>query len=114
MRNTKNDMNEPISLDKKYKYRNGEPARILCVDGNKPDFPVVSQTVDGVLRGHRPQGACQLEGFDLVEVHEPRTLWVNEYRTGFGFSCDCLEDALNSRGAGYIGEPVQFREVLPE
>lgn len=34
-----------ISMDKKYKTRSGLPVRILCLDMNNPDYPVV-----GVIR----------------------------------------------------------------
>jgi hypothetical protein len=61
-----------ISMDKKYKYRNGEPARVLCVDRANSTVPVVALTKDGVITLHTDTGRYLIElesGLDLIEVN---------------------------------------------
>jgi hypothetical protein len=60
-----------ISMDKKYKYRNGEPARVLCVDRANSQMPVVSLTADGAITLHTKAGGYLVEcegDLDLIEV----------------------------------------------
>ena len=67
-----------ISMDKKYKYRNGESARILCVDRQCPSrsgqpayAPVISLSESGSVMSHMADGTS-VGGFgptyDLIEV----------------------------------------------
>lgn len=56
-----------ISMDKKYRYRNGEPARILCIDANGR-YPVVSLNEEGSVIFHNKDGAIGEEyGWNLIE-----------------------------------------------
>lgn len=47
---------QEISLNKKYTYRNGEPARILCVDGGDKSYPVIAITIEGQTSRHTKSG----------------------------------------------------------
>jgi hypothetical protein len=86
--------NKRIDINKVYKYRNGEPARILCVDApTDNDSPVVSLSNTGYLTCHNATGmACFLgeSEYDLIEVKEEKTLefWVaiNSDRTASLFN----------------------------
>ena len=73
-----------ITMDKKYTYRNGESARILCIDSNKINFPVVSITNDGTLCYHHADGTAVIKSWNLIEVwtpqdKEPVWVWDNSY-----------------------------------
>jgi len=77
-----------IDINKTYRYRNGEPARILCTDrsnGKEYLCPVVSMRSDGSIWYHHENGnICQSifdeRDQDLIEVKEKKVLWVNVYR----------------------------------
>lgn len=60
-----------ISMDKKYKYRNGEPARILCVDSGSSSMPVISTNSRGEVTLHNTNGWVFSLGvdsdWDLIE-----------------------------------------------
>lgn len=59
-------------MDKKYKYRNGEQAKVLCTDGYMEDHPVVSMKENGNLYVHRNTGEWDFDNsFDLIEIWEP-------------------------------------------
>lgn len=73
---------EMISMDKKYRTRDGRDVRLLCVDGpgDQPVFGLVNGSVEtwsenGAYFGGDPSPS------DLIEYHEPdiRTIWVNVY-----------------------------------
>lgn len=72
-----------ISMDKKYRTRDGRDVRLLCVDGPE-EWPVVG-IVEGSLESWKSDGSFSLFGMktnsDLIEYHEPdiRTIWVNVY-----------------------------------
>jgi hypothetical protein len=58
-----------IDINKKYIYRNGSSARILCVDGPKKRFPVVSVNEDGVLFRHLENGECISDrNYDITSI----------------------------------------------
>lgn len=59
-----------ITMDKKYKYRNGQPARVLCVDRGTY-CPVVSVSERGAINAHFADGHYGSGGdhnLDLIEV----------------------------------------------
>lgn len=74
-----------ISMDKKYRTRDGRDVRLLCVDGPE-EYPVI-----GITDGSQSPCSWTIEGNwisaeeadedDLIEYHEPdiRTIWVNVY-----------------------------------
>jgi hypothetical protein len=76
--------NKTIDMNKKYTYRNGAPARILCVDAREPG-PVISLDQHGYPLRHYEDGSRNeigsLSEYDLLEVKEEKTLefWVNVY-----------------------------------
>ena len=59
-------------MDIKYTYRNGQPARILCVDSGNSTHPVISIAKNGSTASHTLTGAflCYISrsDWDLVEV----------------------------------------------
>ncbi len=81
-----------IDMNKKYKYRNGEPARILCVDRPGGYYnTVVSMENFGEIHTHKLGTGMVYVGmespFDPIEVKEEKTLWLNiypEFRNGCG------------------------------
>lgn len=103
-----------ISMDKKYRTRDGRDVRLLCVDGPK-DYPVIgvvegdncpsSWTASGKIVEHQDRMA------DLIEYHEPdiRTIWVNVYEDGHVVH-DTEESAREdaSDDAIAIAQPVTF------
>ena len=69
-----------ISMDKKYKTRDGRPVRLLCVDGNDPTYPVVGFVGDNVgitkwcANGNFTSAGIRLDRLDLVEVKQVKTV----------------------------------------
>jgi len=58
-------------MTKKYRYENGEEARILCTDGFDRAYPIVSMTPDGQSLLHHISGESlnpDNRDYDLVEV----------------------------------------------
>jgi hypothetical protein len=77
-----------ISMNKEYKYRNGEPARVLCVDRmcykSTHTYSVVSMSRDGSPRQHYNDGRCPggvNTPWDLIEVTPKIKVdcWMNIY-----------------------------------
>jgi len=72
-----------IEINKKYRYRNGEPARIICVDRPHEKFKVISMSDSGRLEFHDEDGLCDFSNFnhlyDLIEVKNKKVLWLNVY-----------------------------------
>lgn len=110
-----------ITLDKKYKYRNGEPARILAID-TPGNMPVVSVTVSGLLIQHNPEGGFFRSSpesiYDLIEVREPRECWVN-YHSEQQYMDERQYDskekaAFCQRKPMGPCEQIHFREVLED
>lgn len=76
-----------IDINRKYRYRNGEEARILCVDRpNDNGFGVVSCDKKGDLHTHTPDGlygnSMENHLYDLIEVKEKSVFWANVYNEG--------------------------------
>lgn len=80
-------MNRKISMDREYEYRNGEPARVLCVDRNSISYPVVSINNLGNLIYHSQLGAandaCISSQWDLIEVKKKSKVWLNIYKDAY-------------------------------
>jgi len=59
-----------IEMIKDYRYKNGEAARILCIDGFDKDYSVVSMRLDGLTVKHTSDGLPLggLIGHQLVEI----------------------------------------------
>ena len=89
-----------IDINKKYRYRNGEEARILCVDSGDENYPVIALTIEGQTSRHTKSGTLwNIEGqhiWDLVEVKDKKVLWLNVYNSPFeGFiyrEKECADD----------------------
>jgi hypothetical protein len=100
-----------INIEKKYTYRNGEPARVLCTDGPLKDYPVISLSIASVAYAHTPEGRNISDGyndqFDLIESKpEPRA--VREWDMtldAYGNFCD--PDSID------VHESLRVREIMP-
>jgi hypothetical protein len=101
-----------IDINKKYRYRSGKPARILCVDGpcvhaGEPQ-PVVSMDEDGETNTHFPSGrfisALKDSDWDLIEVREPREGWIPDY-----YLYETKEAANRVSSSGVI---IRVREII--
>jgi hypothetical protein len=99
--------NKKITMNKKYRYRNGEPARILCVDA-PGKRPIVSVDKNGATVSHEIDGKTSpgiQTLWDLIEVKEEKTLvaWVNIYPDGnTGNIYNTKEDAEEFSGDNRI------------
>ena len=73
-----------IDINKKYRYRNGEEARILCVDliGRGLHCVVSCDNVGNLftqtINGNYMLGRGEHD-YDLIEVKEKKVLWLNVY-----------------------------------
>lgn len=65
-------MTNKISMDKKYRTRSGiKIRRVLCVDRNHPDWPVLYEAENGALIACTASGQClkDFDGdYDLIEI----------------------------------------------
>lgn len=61
-----------ITMDGKYKTRDGRGVRILCVDGSNPGYPVVAELPQGWVMLYKDNGVSPTSdtGLDLVEVRD--------------------------------------------
>lgn len=97
-----------IDLNKKYTYRNGEPARILCVDA-PGEWPVIAMCDTGEVTQHDLEGKPWRRAYeDLIEIpeaREPREVVIEYNGDGKGRIVDFSEEFPIGR--------TTFREVLP-
>ena len=71
-----------ITMDKKYTYRNGQSARILCLDRNYKHLNIVSMGLDGIITVHEQNGRGVERQWDLIEVWQPQDkepVWAWDY-----------------------------------
>jgi len=104
-------MNEPIKLDGKYKYRNGEPARVLCVDRND-EHSVVAMGEDGTITNHLFDGIYIKNTIHEYDLIPDVPLWEGDIWVHPGGAvCPALSNYpdLNYTSAGY--RKIQAREV---
>ena len=98
-----------IDINKTYRYRNGEPARILCQDAPGREDSVISLTAGGWIHRHYKCGSY-LEGernsLDLIEVREPRE-WTAE---GYSASRGLL--AITDGPQIATGGQIRVREII--
>lgn len=85
-----------ISMDKEYRYRNGGPARVLCIDASGTQ-PVITLTKDGIVRRHHPDGKWTDSDempYDMIEVKPriKREYWVNLYPEGSNMLASVFDD----------------------
>jgi hypothetical protein len=74
-------MSNLISMDKKYKTRDGRDVRILCVDANGK-YSVVALVEGCVVTCTKYGAACEGEENyrDLIEQPEEKTVWLEIFR----------------------------------
>ena len=101
-----------IDINKKYKYRDGSPARILCIDRNR-SMSVVTLADSGEINTHGTNGNYLSSGQesekDLIEVVP---LWEGEIRVhenGVICKCDPEKDQKPWPETGW--RKVKAREV---
>jgi hypothetical protein len=101
-----------IDINKKYRYRNGESARILCVDA-PGDQPVISLDGSGDTFAHNAAGQFFLyneeSSLDLIEVREPRE-WTLCVKLGTLKVSEIYEDQGPLDLHGW--ERVRVREII--
>lgn len=102
-----------ISMDKKYRTRDGQEPRIICADAGG-EYPVIG-LIDDVLHRWTDDGwfyRNKIPGnLDLIEYHEPdiRTIWVNVYEDWTSRYDDEVEAKRNTAsGVKSIAQPVTF------
>jgi hypothetical protein len=101
-----------IDINKKYRYRNGKPARILCVDAPDQDDPVISMDEQSLINRHKPDGRYyhdEISCLDLIEVREPRE-WVLSVKPGTLKVSEIYEDQGPLDLHGW--ERVRVREII--
>ena len=91
---------KPIRMDGKYQTRGGRAVRVLCVDREHEDYPVIALiTETGNVEypysftkyGSWREGADTKH--DLIEVDE-QVRYVNVYPESVGFACKTISEAL--------------------
>jgi hypothetical protein len=101
-----------IDITKKYCYRDGKKAQILCVDADEHG-PVVSLDENHQMHRHREEGSyyCSLKqsSKDLIKVREPRE-WTLSVKPGTLKVSEIYEDdgPLDLHG----WERVRVREII--
>lgn len=94
-----------ISMDKKYKTRDGRPVRLLCVDraGGHPVVALVGFSGQDTVSSYLPSGARFADGeynesvLDLIEV--PKTVTKTVYIVPYDFGGKTYFQALGSKEA---------------
>ena len=112
-----------IDITKKYCYRSGEPARILCVDA-QGDQPVISLDLSGDCLRHRITGefftSNEESSRDLIEIRDPReweivvsTAENRSYKPGYidGKATEDLQGG-DKRIPADTWEIIKVREIL--
>lgn len=112
-----------IDINKKYRYRNGDLARVLCVDAPGSQM-VVTVDQNGTLHKHWADGAYCIDSsstdLDLIEVREPREWEIfvstelnNSYKAGTidGSATEDLQVGKR-RIPGKYWEIVRVREII--
>ena len=105
-------MSNLISMDKKYKTRDGEDARILCTNNVDGEIWKVVAVVNGSVSLYTDSGRFNsngVSGNDLIEVPEEKELWIEVFKSnGEVLSCsyeteedmrDSIIDSFNSNSA---------------
>ncbi len=91
-------VSKTIDMNKKYTYRSGGVARILCTDCPHA-FPVISMDEKGLTWHHTAEGTVHKVGelpHDLIEVPEKKELWINLYEHGV-FFCHQTKSSADER-----------------
>lgn len=101
-----------VSMSKKYRYRNGEAARILCVDSGSEKYPVISVNQAGDIETHTVDGMEYLTNprkdsqIDLIEISKYDDFKIDD-------KIIYWNDCENFRRRGYFnktsnGNPLVF------
>lgn len=73
-----------IEMEKKYQYRNGEPATIVFTNARNRYYPVISVNEYGLPLRHTENGKYDptkkdYHPYDLIEIKEPNIRYYNLY-----------------------------------
>lgn len=108
-----------ISMDKKYRTGDGREVIIHSVNGPNNIEPVIASVKNGhewMVSTWCANGQARFSlgnSSDLVEVREPRTIWVNEYQEEL--VAHKLENTARDLAFnGAVRVAVEYREVIKE
>jgi hypothetical protein len=112
-----------IDTTKKYRTRDGRKARIIATGVKHHNYPVVAliedeegkEFVQTYTKDLKPNALSDYPSLsDLVEYHEPKVIWVNEYE-GEGYSPHSTrEEAIDRAVATAIRVAVKYIEAIDE
>lgn len=108
-------MSKLISMDKKYKTRDGRDVRVLCTDNTDGGAWTVVALIEGSVSNFTSTGRYWNSnkecGLDLLEVAQEHELWVEIFYTGTGhvrtvyyFSENTLRNGVESNSKFYGGD----------
>jgi len=83
MSKSTDETKKAVSIDKKYKTRDGRDVRLLCLDARSSNFPVVA-----LVEGSTPETFTRYGNhdvgydspLDLIEQPEEKTVWLELFR----------------------------------
>ncbi len=92
-------MTNLISMDKKYKTRDGKFVRVLCVDNDDEEFPVIA-SIKGVALNFTSTGAFHTipdyeHPLDLIEQPQEHSVWIEVFKSN-GDILSCSYESENS------------------
>ena len=92
-------MTNLISMDKKYKTRDGKFVRVLCVDNDDEEFPVIA-SIKGVALNFTSTGAFHTipdyeHPLDLIEQSQEHSVWIEVFKS-HGDILSCSYESENS------------------
>lgn len=91
-------MSNLISMDKKYKTRDGEDARILCTNNVDGEIWKVVAVVNGSVSLYTDSGRFNsngVSGNDLIEVAQEHCVWVEVFKS-HGDILSCSYESENA------------------
>ena len=104
-----------IDINKKYRYRSGAAARVICVDAPS-EFPVIAIDDGGDPSTHTDEGRLLLGGesvHDLVEVREPREWTLAVAQGNPAYADGAISEARTRNGQfSETWVPVRVREII--
>lgn len=110
-----------IDINKKYRTRDGRGAVVHTTSGPRENYPVVASIEDFSAEGGWKSASFTDTGrmfcdrpenpLDLIEVREPRELFINIYSDDYGAAYATAEEAAIKRGSGWV-ETIRVREII--
>ena len=103
-------MTKKIKMKHEYKYRNGDPARVLCVDAGSSNYPVISVENNGACHSHTEKGvywdvSTAVCALDLIRIKPKKPLIEMgrqyRYRNGGTASIRCIDSPARIAGINF-------------